>query len=186
MARPAKAYDLVAVYPPAWEAPAYTAHLQEILDGLELVEIDAAVRKSLQRTLYRYDKHGKLWGQSIADARAHITILLRTVVESEGNGPAAVIEPVLTAVAHVMTRCPKWPELGLAWIEAFDNMPMLQILDTMRSLDLFEERELGGHLGTILINRLRPVLEPRPPLPPPVKPARPPKGKRKVAQRPAA
>jgi hypothetical protein len=50
----------------------------------------------------------------------------------------------------------------LAWIEAFDSLPLLQIVDTMRGLSLFKESSLGGYLANILHNKLAPVFEPPP------------------------
>jgi hypothetical protein len=40
----------------------------------------------------------------------------------------------------------QWTERELAWIGAFDSIPLLAIVETMRSLDLFKERTLSHHL----------------------------------------
>jgi hypothetical protein len=37
---------------------------------------------------------------------------------------------------------PDWTNRGLAWIEAFDSLPLLQIVETMRGLNLFKEESL--------------------------------------------
>jgi hypothetical protein len=98
---------------------------------------------------------------------AHATLLIRTITESEGN-ELALIEPVIGAVSQVMTWKPQWADKGLAWIEAFDHLPLLQIVDAMRSLTLFKESSLGGYLANVLHNKLLSVFE-LPPSPPKAK-----------------
>jgi hypothetical protein len=55
----------------------------------------------------------------------------------------------------------------LAWIEAWDSVPLLALVETMRGLDLLEERGLAHYIAMILINKLQKVLEPPPPPPKP-------------------
>jgi hypothetical protein len=71
----------------------------------------------------------------------HATLLVRTIIESEGN-EQALVEPVISAVSSVMVWHPDWTNRGLAWIEAFDSLPLLQIVETMRGLNLFKEESL--------------------------------------------
>jgi hypothetical protein len=54
------------------------------------------------------------------EGEQHLTMLKRTIVESEGNG-GALIDPVLCAISAVMLAYPAWLETGLRWIEAFDD-----------------------------------------------------------------
>ena len=68
-----------------------------------------------------------------------------------------------------MSRHRDWTDRGLAWIEAFDLIPLLATVETMRGLDLFHETSLAKYLAMILINRLWKTMEP-PPLPPPPRP----------------
>jgi hypothetical protein len=96
---------------PGWETETVSQKVQSVLDSLEITKIDPEVRKTLQRQLYRKDKY--LGG----GGRGEITLLLRTIVESEGNQDA-LIESIVSAVAMCMV--PQWTNLGLAWIEAFD------------------------------------------------------------------
>jgi hypothetical protein len=56
---------------------------------------DAQVRRTLQRTLHRTEKY---FG---GDGRGQITLLIRTIVESEGNQDA-LVEPIVSAVAMCM------------------------------------------------------------------------------------
>jgi hypothetical protein len=55
---------------------------------------------------------------------------------------------------------PEWTNLGLRWIEAFDQVPLLEILQTMRSLDLFREQSLSRYLSMILHNKLTKIWGP--------------------------
>jgi hypothetical protein len=110
-----------------------------------------SLRLTLQRTLYRSGKFGD------GDGRGHVTLLIRTILESEGNQDA-LIEPIVGAVSMCMR--PEWTELGLRWIEAFDKIPLMAILQTMRGLDLFSERSLGCYYSIALRNKLAAILEP--------------------------
>jgi hypothetical protein len=131
------------LYP--WDAPAVAAAVQDILDSLEITAIDAQARRALQRILYRKQQFGQ-------DGGGDLILLLRTIVESEPNGTAALIEPVVHAVSICME--PQWTSAGLRWLEAFDGLPLLQILETMRGLDVFAETSLGNYLAMALRNKL--------------------------------
>lgn len=76
---------------------------------------------------------------------------------------------------------PEWISRGLAFIEAFDKLPLMKIVETMRGLDLFSEKSLSNYLGMVLRNKLEPMFAP-PPRPLKPKPARPPRGNRAVAE----
>jgi hypothetical protein len=62
----------------------------------------------------------------------------------------------------------QWTGRGLARIEAFDSIPLLTIVETMRGLNLFKESSLSHYLFMVLSNRLRKIMEP----PAPPKPKR--------------
>jgi hypothetical protein len=135
---------------------AAAATLDRLLVALEAPPVDEAARAKLQRSLTR---HGE----------QHLILLVRTIIESEGNA-AALVEPVIGAVSSVMIFHPEWPSRGLAWIEAFDHVPLAALLQTMRDLDLFQPTSLGHYLFMVLRNRLAKVFEP--PEVPKVKPPR--------------
>ncbi|WP_407122837.1 hypothetical protein [Bradyrhizobium sp. STM 3561] len=118
---------------------------ERLLAQLEAPTVDAAALERLA-SLIRY--HGE----------EHTTLVIRTIIESDEN-ELALIEPVISAVSQLMTVRPNWPDKGLAWIEAFDSLPLLQIVETMRSLSLFKESSLATYLTTILHNKLMPVFE---------------------------
>jgi hypothetical protein len=154
-------HDIPPPRPMVWESAGVAKAVQDILDALEVPPIDPASRYRLQRLFYIHDKFGD------GDARGYITLLIRTILESENNQDA-LVEPIIHAVSSSMK--PEWTNLGLAWIEAFDKIPLNALLQTMRSLDLFAEKNLGYYLGISISNKLRPILQPLVPKPaPPVR-----------------
>jgi hypothetical protein len=54
------------------------------------------------------------------DGRGYITLLLRTILESEGN-QNALIEPIVSGVAGRMRSI--WIRKGVRFIAAFDQIP---------------------------------------------------------------
>jgi hypothetical protein len=122
------------------------ARLDRLLVALEAPPVDAAARARLARLL---DRHGA----------QHVTLLIRTILESEGNA-AALVEPVISAISSVMVFHPEWANRGLAWIEAFDQVPLLALLQTMVDLELFEPSTIGRYLFMVLRKRLAKVFEP--------------------------
>src|SRR5260221_7460551 len=66
----------------------------------------------------------------IRHGEPYIILLVRTIIESEGNA-AALIEPVISAVSSVMVFHPEWANRGLAWIEAFDGVPLMPLLQSI-------------------------------------------------------
>lgn len=56
----------------------------------------------------------------------HVTMLLRTIMESENNR-MALVEPIIWAVSDVMLANPKWPARGLEWLEAFDAIDLCDV-----------------------------------------------------------
>src|SRR5262249_10781487 len=125
----------------AWETDDVAKQVQGILDALDAGPVDRPTRSTLQRYLWRRQKHGDLfrdeWG---SDGRGYVTLLVRTIVESEGNGEA-LIEPVVSAVALCMR--PAWTRRGLDWLAAFDHIPLRAILNELRALNLFNASELS-------------------------------------------
>jgi hypothetical protein len=90
----------------------------------------------------------------------HATLVIRTIIESEGN-ELALIEPVISAVSQVVSRRPEWPERGLAWIAAFDKIPLLHIVEAIQDLSVFKEASIGTYLAISLENKPAGLL-PRP------------------------
>jgi hypothetical protein len=145
-----------------WDAKALAKQVEEILAAVEAPPVDERVRLTFQKMIYRADKFG-------GDGRGNVTLLLRTILESEGNGADALVEPVVSAVSMCMR--PEWTGLGLKWIETFDGIPLKAILQTMRSLDLFSEQSIGHYFSIALRNKLLNIFGPAV-LPKPAKPAK--------------
>jgi hypothetical protein len=61
----------------------------------------------------------------------HLTLLLRTLMESDGNADH-VNEFTLLAISDVMLAHPEWPKKGLAWLEAFDSIDLRDVRDQAR------------------------------------------------------
>jgi hypothetical protein len=129
-----------------------SGNLDQILDAVDQQSIGPIERVRLQRLL-------DLFGPE------HVTMLARTIVESEEN-EEALIEPIISAVSSVMTQRPYWPERGLDWIAAFDGIPLLDLLSTMRSLEIFSEQSLSRYLSMVLSIKLARALEPPAPVTP--------------------
>jgi hypothetical protein len=138
--------------PPAWDCEAIAKQVQAVLDAVEAPPIDKETRLTLQRYLYRRNRYGAMFKDDDdfgTDGRGYITLLCRTILESEGN-QNALIEPVVVAVSSCMR--PIWVNRGLDWIAAFDQIPLVGTLNRLRDLDLFDENELA-HFFELSIRR---------------------------------
>jgi hypothetical protein len=91
------------------------------------------------------------------DAKGQVIIIIRCITQSTGN-EGALIGPIVCAVSSCVT--PELTDRGLELIEAFDRIPLLATLETMRSLDLFSENSIGHYLGLSLRNKLAAILKP--------------------------
>jgi hypothetical protein len=56
----------------------------------------------------------------------HVIITLRTIVESSGN-ERALTAAGIQGVSDLVLAHPSWPDHGLAWIEAFDNIDLIEL-----------------------------------------------------------
>ncbi|MDE5457084.1 hypothetical protein GWE18_30505 [Bradyrhizobium sp. CSA112] len=99
------------------------------------------------------------------DARGHIILTCRCILESEGN-EGAFAEPFVSAVYGVCSK-QSFADRGLDLIAAFDQIPLQEIIKTMRGLDLFKESSIGHYLSMIVENKVRKILSPPQPEPPP-------------------
>jgi hypothetical protein len=142
--------ELYVAGPSAWEAPAIATQVDEILLALEVPKIDAETRLIFQEIIHRQKYFG-------GDPKGRIIFIIRAITESEGN-EGALIGPIVSAVSSCLT--PEIINRGLAVIEAFDRIPLLAILETMRSLDLFSEDSIGSYYSVAIRNKLRAILQP--------------------------
>jgi hypothetical protein len=60
--------------------------------------------------------------------------------------------PILRAVSSCMEQ--RWVDQGLAWIEFFDSVRLVELLDQIRSLDFCSEGDLETHLCSAIRRRL--------------------------------
>jgi hypothetical protein len=112
----------------------------------------------------------------------HITIVLRTIVESEGN-EGELIADVIGAISDTIRKHPRWVGLGLQWLEAFDQISLAQVRKTAKSTGV---QPLRDAIMTLLCVELAKILGPsRPPKPPkPIKVKSPPKPPRSLTRSP--
>jgi hypothetical protein len=110
---------------------------------------DTRVLLTLQQRLYRSGLFG-------TDGRGHITLLIRTILESENNQDA-LIEPIVSAVSPCMR--PEWTGPGVRWIECFDSIPLKSMLNTLR--DLFGKQDLFDHYCVALRRKIAAILSSR-------------------------
>jgi hypothetical protein len=95
----------------------------------------------------------------------HVTLTLRTIVESAGND-RALIADVIEAVSDVIKAHPRWADLGMAWLGAFDQISLLDIRKKAKSANV---RPLRTGIATLVCIELDKILGPSRP----TKPARP-------------
>jgi hypothetical protein len=136
-----------------WAREPWPTKLQKILDGLEIGALDEDSRLYLQRQLHI----GGLFDQ---DRTGHVVLTLRCIVESEGND-GALSEMILRAVSGVIGP---YEDRGLELVEAFDQIALLGVLEQMRALEYFYEKEAASALERILKHKLQRLLpSPQPP-----------------------
>jgi hypothetical protein len=119
------------------------------------------------------DDHGLFTFQKILyrrkyfdyDARGQIILTCRCILESEGN-EGAFSEPFVSAVHGVCSK-KELADRGLELIQAFDQIPLQKIVETMRGLDLFKESSIRQYLPISVENKVRRIL--LPPQPEPVR-----------------
>jgi hypothetical protein len=131
-----------------WQTDRFAKEVDEILASVEAPLLDARVHLTFQKHLYRSGIFG-------TDGRGHVTLLIRTILESENNQDA-LVEPIVSAVSSCMR--PEWTGLGVRWIECFDSIPLKSMLNTLR--DLFGEHDLLDHYCVALRRKIAAILEP--------------------------
>lgn len=90
----------------------------------------------------------------------HTIMVLRTVAESEGNSDM-LTAPVLTAISDLILAHPTWPERGLAWIEAFDEINLKELAAKAKANRVAVPKQ--NAIATMLYERLQPIFSPRRP-----------------------
>jgi hypothetical protein len=90
----------------------------------------------------------------------HVVVTLRCICESEGNSNA-LISDIISAISDIVLAHPRWPAMGLAFIEAFDRVNLLNIRKTARAANV---QPLRVGIATLVAIELAKILGPsRPP-----------------------
>jgi hypothetical protein len=134
---------------------ATSRRVQEILDALEAPPIDKATRSMFCRWLYRAQKFPEIFKNDPFDVEEKIILTCRAILESDGN-EGALVEPIVRAVSLCMR--PHWISQGLAWVAAFDEIPLAATLQTLA--DLFGEKAAAEHLPNVLRRKLWQIFGP--------------------------
>jgi hypothetical protein len=149
--RPPKPPELT-IAEPHHERQEFADRLQAIIDAVEIGDLPKDVRLFLQKKLRRHDLLRSVDAKRFpAKGDERVTILLRTVFESS-NGAAALTVSILRAVSNCME--PRWVDQGLAWIEFFDSVGLVELLEQIRALDFCDEGDLENHLREAIRRRL--------------------------------
>jgi hypothetical protein len=135
-----------------WHTPAIAKQVDDIMIAMDAPAIAAETRMSFQRSLYRQKYFPS------EDARGKIILTLRCILESEGNEDAIGDPIIVSAVGSCLH--PKFIDSGVALLEAFDQVRLMDLLQTMRGLDLFAESSLSRYMSIALRNKLAAILEP--------------------------
>jgi hypothetical protein len=100
--------------------------------------------ESLQRI---FDRHGE----------AHLVTTLRTITQSTEN-ERALIAPVINAVSDIIAAHLRWAERGVAWIEEFDNIDLLDLAAMAKA----NRKTVAPRaaIATMLHSLLSPVFDP--------------------------
>ncbi len=132
-----------------------TASIEQICTdlGIEIVPCNVTITpkrtKAIQTMRRLLAQHGE----------GHIVITLRTIVESAGN-ECALTGAVILGVSDLILAHPKWPEHGLAWIEAFDDIDLIDLAKkASANRKAVPKREA---MGAMLYERLAPIFDPPP------------------------
>ena len=103
----------------------------------------------------------------------HTTLTLRTIVELSEVNQSALIADIINAVSEVILSHPRWANLGLHWLSAFDNIDLLEIRRTAKAANV---QPLRVGIATLVAVELTQILGPS--RPPKSKPVREPMPKR--------
>jgi hypothetical protein len=102
--------------------------------------------------------------------QAHMTIVLRSIVESSKANETELIADTIGAISDVVRAHPRWVGLGMQWLEAFDLIGLAQVRVTAKAANV---QPLRVGIATLicleLAKTLGPSRLPKPPKPPRIK-----------------
>ena len=87
----------------------------------------------------------------------HMTLVLRTITETAECNQRALIEPIIGAVSDLTVAHPRWSNLGLEWLAAFDQVDLLQVLKIVKEA---RAKPLRAGLATLVAIDLAKILGP--------------------------
>lgn len=132
-----------------WETDELAAEVRGILAAIDAPPANDRVMFEFQKTLHR----SRMFGE---DGRGKIVMTCRCILESQGNEDA-FSEPFVSAVLSAAGST-EFADRGLELIEAFGQIRLVDILETMRSLEFFRISEAESALRQIVRNKLRRIL----------------------------
>jgi hypothetical protein len=136
------------------ESEAIAKEVQTILEALDTPPVDAETHSMFCGWLHLRRKFPDILLNEPYSAEDQIVLVCRAISESNGNGDA-LIEPIVRAVVSCLR--PEWTSKGLAFIEAFDQIPLRE---TLRSLEALFGEKGAGHLPEVLRRKLWQIFGP--------------------------
>jgi hypothetical protein len=134
------------------DRPEFATRVQSIIDALEIGDLARDVRLYLQMLLRRGDLLRATDAKRFPETGSEcVTLLLRTIAESS-NGTTALTLPILRAVSSCMD--PRFTDRGLLWIEFFDTVRLVELLEQIRALDFCSDADAETHLRAAIRRRL--------------------------------
>jgi hypothetical protein len=133
--------------PELHQREAYVRRLQSILGALEIPGLGREGRMFLERILSRADRLRELDSRRFkARGEDQVIMILRSIVETT-SGIAALKLPIMSAVSLCLHDA--WTNLGLGFLDAVDQVPLLKI-DATLGLDEHLDKAIRFKLTQIL------------------------------------
>lgn len=137
--RPRTPEELGPPKPEHHQRKEFVTRLQSILDALEIPDLGRDERMYLQRILWRADLLCSFDPKRFTGrGEDRVVLLLRSIAETT-NGAEALTLPIMEAVYSCLHDA--WTDRGLAWLEALDRVPLLEMFRTLRDLGLQDHLE---------------------------------------------
>lgn len=106
-----------------------TPNLKEICDGLEIRVVPNSKHRSrgpgetcAERSMEKILRN---------DGPEHLTIVLRSIVETKNNG-RQLVAPMMLAISDIVRAYPNWTTTT-AWLDALDNIDLADVWSTARA-----------------------------------------------------
>lgn len=148
----------VELYRHQWETDELAAEVRGILAAIDVPPANDQVMFEFQKTCTAVACSRRM-------AAAGSSLACRCILELEGNADA-FRQPFVSAV--LSAACSKeFAYRGLELVAAFDEIRLVDIMQTMKSLEFFLQKDVVSDLSTIVRNKLRRILAPPAPQPEP-------------------